>query len=55
MTVRVGYQGNHGTFSEIAVMKYFAGRDIELCGYRSFPEILADCEKGVLDYGMLPV
>lgn len=55
MAVRVGYQGNHGTFSEIAVMKYFAGKQAELCGYRSFPEILADLEKGVLDYGMLPV
>lgn len=52
---RVGYQGNHGTFSEIAALEYFAKEPIEAVGYKNFPSILEDVEKGVLDYAVLPV
>ena len=53
--MKVGYQGNHGTFSEIAALQYFEGQDIEQIGYRNFKEILEDVEKGELDYAVLPV
>lgn len=55
MAVRVGYQGNHGTFSEIAVLEYFKDAAKELCGCPDFPTILERCASGDLDYGVLPV
>ena len=55
MKIKVGYQGNHGTFSEIAAMRFFAGKDFEACGYPNFKTILTDVENGVLDYAVLPV
>ena len=55
MTVRVGYQGTNGTFSEIAVMRYFEGRDYEPRSYKNFMDILNDLDCGVLDYALLPV
>ena len=55
MTVRVGYQGTNGTFSEIAVMRYFADRDYEPHNYKNFIDILNDCDSGLLDYALLPV
>jgi chorismate mutase/prephenate dehydratase len=55
MAVTVGYQGTNGTFSEIAVMKYFEGREYEPRNYRGFPDILNDLDCGVLDYALLPV
>ncbi len=55
MTVRVGYQGTNGTFSEIAVMQYFQGTAYEPCNYRNFTDILNDLDCGALDYALLPV
>lgn len=55
MSVKVGFQGNHGTFSEIAAMKYFDGKDFEAIGYKNFPSIMKDVENGSLDYALLPV
>lgn len=55
MTVTVGYQGTNGTFSEIAVMQFFSGRDYEPRNYRNFTDILNDCDNGTLDYALLPV
>lgn len=53
--LKVGYQGKHGTFSEIAVMNYFAGQKIEQRNYSGFPAIMDDCDAGILDYAVLPV
>lgn len=53
--IRVGYQGAHGTFSEIAVTQFFEGRPIEACSYTNFPSIIHDVEEGALDYALLPV
>lgn len=55
MAVRVGYQGNHGTFSEIAVLEYFKDCEKQLCGCPDFSTILERCASGDLDYGVLPV
>lgn len=52
---KVGYQGNHGTFSEIAALEYFSDRDITCVGYRNFIEIMQDVENGSLDDAVLPV
>ncbi|NCB34268.1 MAG: hypothetical protein EOM64_10425, partial [Erysipelotrichia bacterium] len=55
MAVTVGYLGSHGTFSEIAVMQYFSSQRYEPKNYKSFDEILNDCDQQILDYAMLPV
>ncbi len=52
---KVGLQGNHGTFSEIAVVKYFAQEEIEEIAYRNFVEIMNDLENHSIDYAVLPV
>ena len=53
--MKVGYQGAHGTFSEIAVQRYFEGKDIEARNYTNFVDILNDLDAGILDAAMLPV
>ena len=52
---KVGFQGNHGTFSEIAALEYFQGEDIEQIGYHNFVEIMNDLESHKLDDAVLPV
>lgn len=51
----VGYQGEHGTFSEIAVHRYYANTPFEARNYKNFKAILEDLEKGILDTAILPV
>lgn len=53
--IRVGYQGEHGTFSEIAVQKYYKNEVIEAVNYKNFVDILNDLEDGLLDTAVLPV
>lgn len=55
MEVKVGYQGTNGTFSEIAVMRYFKDTDYEPHSYKSFTDILNDLDCGVIDCALLPV
>lgn len=51
----VGYQGEHGTFSEIAVHRYYANQEFEARNYTNFVDILNDLEKGKIDTALLPV
>lgn len=53
--IKVGYQGAHGTFSEIAVQEFFKDRPFTACNYANFPSIIADVESGAIDYALLPV
>lgn len=53
--MKIGFQGRHGTFSEIAALSYFSTQEIEPCGYPNFKLILEDVQNGVLDYALLPV
>ena len=55
MTYKVGYLGQHGTFSEIAALQYFEGQDIETVSGKNFPQILQDVADGVLDHAVIPV
>ena len=52
---KTGFQGNHGTFSEIAALQYFQGEDIEQIGYHNFVEIMNDLESHKLDDAVFPV
>lgn len=55
MSIKVGYQGVNGTFSEIAVNNYFKGKDFEGVNYTNFINIVKDVEDGIIDYALLPV
>lgn len=55
MSIKVGYQGKHGTFSEIAVLNYFKGQDIEPIGFTNFKDIFDACDAEEIDYALLPV
>ena len=52
--IRTGMQGSHGTFSEIATLKYF-GDDAERIGYPDFSSIMKDLDNRRIDYAVLPV
>ena len=52
---KIGFQGNHGTFSEIAAIDYFASKPIRQIGYPNFVAIMKDIENHTLDYAVLPV
>ena len=53
--MKVGYQGVSGAFSEIAVRKYFKGRDYDEVCYGDFISMFKDVESGAIDYAMFPV
>ena len=55
MAIKVGYQGKNGTFSEIAVLKYFENQKIEPIGFTNFIDIFNACDKGEIDYALVPV
>lgn len=53
--IKVGFQGNHGTFSEIATLTYFKNREVELAGYKNFISIMNDLDQDIIQYAVLPV
>ncbi len=57
-TVRVGYQGAPGSYSDLAIGKLFTSRDAESVhheGYRTFGDVVDALEDGAIDYALLPV
>ena len=55
MSVKVGYEGANGTFSEIAVNNYFKNESFIGINYTNFLSIVKDIENNVIDYALLPV
>ncbi len=55
MSIKIGYQGKHGTFSEIAVLKYFENQNIEPVGFTNFKDIFNAIDSKEIDYALLPV
>lgn len=53
--MKVGYQGNHGTYSEIATLDYFKGQEIEQVGFLNFPSLFASVDAKEIDYAVFPV
>ncbi|ODN30015.1 bifunctional chorismate mutase/prephenate dehydratase [Fervidobacterium thailandense] len=54
----IGFQGEHGAYSEIAALKFIAEvlreRAVTL-PFRTFEDIIDNVERGLIDYGILPV
>ncbi|WP_199609154.1 prephenate dehydratase [Flocculibacter collagenilyticus] len=56
-TNRVAFLGNQGSYSYLAMQKYFSrrpGKLVEL-GCKSFDEIITTVEKGLAEYAILPI
>ncbi len=52
--ISVGFLGPEGTFSHIATIRHF-GHSINLIPRRDIPEVFIGVEKGVFDFGVVPV
>lgn len=53
--MKVGYQGNHGTYSEIAALTYFSEKEIEQIGFQNFPSLFEALNDRKVDYAVFPV
>ncbi|MCS7281678.1 MAG: prephenate dehydratase [Desulfobacterota bacterium] len=49
----IGFQGEHGAYSEIAAMKF--DRSLVPIPCMEFEEIFEETEKGILDFGIVPI
>lgn len=57
-TVRIAYQGMPGSYSDLAITKLFANRDVERLdrvGFRGFTAVLDALEAGQVGYALLPI
>ncbi len=55
--VKVAFQGVEGAYSHLAAQKYFGAKAgaCAFVGYRGFPEAVAACETGDVDFVVLPL
>ena len=53
--IKVGFQGKHGTFSDVAVDEYFVNREIEKVSFSNFLSIIKAVENEEIDYALIPV
>ena len=53
--MKVGYQGNHGTYSEIAALTFFEGVEFEQVGFKNFPSLFEALDTKQIDYAVIPV
>jgi len=53
--IKIGYQGNNGTFSEIAVINYFKDKEYEKVGFKNFKAIFNSLMNKEIDYALIPV
>ena len=51
----VGYQGVQGSYSEVAVIRYFAGLEYQERQYSGFAPMMEDVASGKIDYAVFPV
>jgi len=57
-SARVGYQGVPACYSDLAIGKVFATREVtrlERVGFRSFAAVIDALEAGTIDYALLPI
>lgn len=53
--IKVGFQGKHGTFSDVAVDEFFEGQIIEKVSFKDFLSIITAVENEEIDYALIPV
>ncbi|MFX1308499.1 MAG: prephenate dehydratase, partial [Promethearchaeota archaeon] len=52
---KVGYLGPKGTFTHQAALEYFPKAGTEFLSFNSTSEIFENIEKGILNYGVIPI
>jgi len=55
MGKRIVIQGGYGAFHEIAAVKYFGEKDIEILPRNTFKEVLISLKKHNVDYGIMAI
>ena len=53
--MKIGYQGVSGSFSQMALSRYFAGKEYEEYSFSDFNELFKEVAEKKLDYGIVPV
>ncbi len=53
--LKIGYQGVHGAFSEVAMINYFKGQEYEQVNFEEFTDMFQAVSNEEIDYGMFPV
>lgn len=53
--MKVGFQGIHGAYSELACTEFFVGNDASFVGMQTFERIFIGVKGGSLEYGMIPI
>lgn len=57
-SVRIGYQGIPGSYSDLTITKVFSTRDVsdlERIGFRTFSEVIGALQSCELEYALLPI
>jgi chorismate mutase/prephenate dehydratase len=54
-TIKAGFQGVPGSFSEEALLVYYSNNNIEAVALPEFEDICTSVESGTIDYGILPI
>lgn len=54
-TLKIGFQGESGSYSEISAMNYFSERNSLFIPYRSFKDLFESVESSAIDVAVIPV
>lgn len=53
--MKIGFQGVHGAYSELAGKQFFTDENTEFVGMQNFEDIFKSVQDKTLDYGMIPI
>lgn len=53
--IRIGYQGEKGAYSEIAIEAMFPGQTVDKYAYRTSYTVVDALKSGQIDFGLLPI
>ncbi len=53
--MKIGYQGVHGAFSEMALIQFFGEEGYQQVNFSEFTDMFKAVDEGEIDYGMFPV
>lgn len=54
-SIKVGFQGVKGAYSEEASLQFFKNQEIELKPINSFDDVFKSIKNGIIQYGVLPI
>ncbi|MGN6613988.1 MAG: prephenate dehydratase domain-containing protein, partial [Candidatus Nitrosocosmicus sp.] len=54
-TVKIGFQGERGSYSEIAALRFFSSLKPNLLPFRSFQDLFDNVENSFIDSAIVPI